>query len=162
MKKEKIFQKLEKIISTDLDSLQDNLILKDGEKYYVFNQFTIEKSGNNSYSVLADSGLEKNFSTLRYALSWCIATKFRYNELANSITKLDSEKIRIADDVKMRESLFTRMKNPEQREAVQTKITSKKHTLRVVENRLAKCVSLAKYYQIRGFNRDETARTRRT
>jgi hypothetical protein len=82
--------------------------------------------------------------------------------LAYALQNLDQERLRIAADVFVRESLLKQIKDPERREITYIKITAKKQGLRAVENRLAKCVSLAKYYQIRGFNRDETARTRHT
>ena len=54
------------------------------------------------------------------------------------------------------------MQDPDQAEFTQLKITMKKNHLSRVEQQLTKCVNLAKYWQIQGFNRDETARTRPT
>jgi hypothetical protein len=47
------------------------------------------------------------------------------------------------------------------REAVHSKIDSRKYRLRCIAEQLDKCINLAKYWQIRGFN-NETARTGRT
>ena len=50
----------------------------------------------------------------------------------------------------------------ERKEVAHLKLITKKTTIDTVEKQLTKCVNLAKYWQIQGFNRDETARTRRT
>ena len=161
-KQEKILQKLQQIVEPEYNQLKSNLIIAQDNQYHVFDQYTIEKSADNTYSVARRSYVDKIFSTLPIALSWCIAHKHQNSQLAYAIQDLDRERLRIAADVFVRESLLKQIKDPERKEITYIKITAKKQGLKAVENRLAKCVSLAKYYQIRGFNCDETARTRRT
>lgn len=161
-KQEQILQKLQQIVESDFDQLKSNVIIAHDNQYHVFDQYIIDKSPNKTYCVSKHRYVDKNFSTLPVALSWCIADKHQNTNLAYSIQKLDQERVRIADDVFVRETLLKQIKDPERREITYIKIAAKKQGLKAVENRLAKCVSLAKYYQIRGFNRDETARTRRT
>ena len=161
-KQEKILQKLQQIVEPEYNQLKSNLIMSQDNQYYVFDQYTIEKSADNTYLVARQRYVDKIFSTLPVALSWCIADKIQNSQLAYTIQNLDQERVRISTDVFVRESLLKQIKDPERREITYIKITAKKQGLKAVENRLAKCVSLAKYYQIRGFNRDETARTRRT
>jgi hypothetical protein len=161
-KQEKILQKLQQIVEPEYNQLKSNMIIAQDNQYHVFDQYTIEKSADNTYSVARRRYVDKNFSTLPVALSWCIADKIQNSQLAYALQDLDQERLRIAADVFVRESLLKQIKDPERREITYIKITAKKQGLRAVENRLAKCISLAKYYQIRGFNRDETARTRHT
>jgi hypothetical protein len=161
-KQEKILQKLQQIVEPEYNQLKSNMIIAQNNQYHVFDRYTIEKSADNTYSVARQRYVDKIFSTLPVALSWCIADKIRNSRLAYALQNLDQERLRIAADVFVRESLLKQIKDPERREITYIKITAKKQGLRAVENRLAKCVSLAKYYQIRGFNRDETARTRHT
>jgi len=161
-KQEQILQKLQQLVESDFDQLKSNVIIAQDNQYHVFDQYIIDKSPDKTYRVEKHRYVDKNFSTLPVALSWCIADKHQNTNLAYSIQKLDQERVRIADDVFVRETLLKNIKDPERREITYVKITAKKQGLKAVENRLAKCVSLAKYYQIRGFNRDETARTRRT
>ena len=163
MKKEEwLYKRIEKLVGSDFDSLEKNVIIADEEGYHVFGKYTITKINNVQFRVNKENRISKNFSTLRYALSWCIADKFGNSKLANNIQHLDEEKIRISDDVSVRQAMLDKMQDPERKEITKVKLISRKQGLKLVENRLAKCVSLAKYCQIRGFNSDETARTRRT
>jgi hypothetical protein len=70
--------------------------------------------------------------------------------------------MRISADIAARQALVRQITNAERREATQLKITTKKTSINQIEKQLTKCVNLAKYWQIQGFNRDETARFRRT
>lgn len=163
MKKEDwIFKRLEKILEMELEYLKNHIIFNNGDHYDVFNIYEIVKQPNGSYQVSKNQIVGRNFSALKLALSWCVADKYKNNDLANNLVRLDKEKTRISNDILVRQALVNSIKDPERRELLKVKIYSKKQGLALIENRLAKCVSLAKYCQIRGFNRDETARTRRT
>lgn len=161
-KQDWILQRLEQIVEPDLAQLKSKMILEHDNQYHVFDHYIIDRAPDNTYRVARQRYTDKNFSSLPVALSWCIADKRQDTTLSYAIQDLDHEYIRISNDVHTREALLKRIKDPDRREVTQLKIITKKDGLRAVENRLAKCVSLAKYYQIRGFNRDETARTRHT
>jgi len=161
-KQDWILQRLEQIIEPDLAQIKSKMILEHNNQYHVFDQYVIDKNLDKTYRVSRQRYTDKNFSSLPVALSWCIADKRQDTTLAYAIQDLDQEYIRISNDVYTRETLLKKLKDPDRKEVTQLKISTKKDGLRAVENRLAKCVSLAKYYQIRGFNRDETARTRYT
>jgi hypothetical protein len=161
-KQDWILQRLEQIVEPDLAQLKSKMILAHDNQYHVFDHYVIDRAPDKTYRVARDRYIDKSFSSLPVALSWCIAHKRQDTVLAYAIQDLDQEYIRISNDVHTRETLLKRITDPDRREVTQLKITTKKDGLRAVENRLTKCVSLAKYYQIRGFNRDETARTRHT
>lgn len=155
-------QRLEQLVEAEVEQLKNHTIFDDGNHYYVFGRYEIVKKSAGNYQVIKGNTPIKTFSASRSALSWCIADKYNNNELANNIQKLDEEKIRLSNDLAVRQQILKKIQDPQRKEITFTKITARKQSLKLIENRLAKCVSLAKYCQIRGFNRDETARTRRT
>lgn len=161
-KKEWALQRLEQLIESDLEYLTNIMILQDNGVYHVFGKYVICPIENSTFQVFKNGLLGREFSTLRYALSWCIADKHNNADLANDIQHLDEQRIRVKNDVTVRSTLAAKITDISRREITQVKILARKQELKAIENRLTKCVSLAKYCQIRGFNRDETARTRRT
>ncbi len=162
MKQDAILKQLEKLVEEDFDRIKENLIFLDKGQYHLFNQYIIVKNSNGTFDVLKYRHDPKNFSVLRVALSWCIADKYQQSQLAYRLLQLDQEKLRIFDDVQVRQGLLKTITDSERSELVKLKISTKKHSLATVEQQLTKCVNLAKYWQIQGFNRDETARTRQT
>ena len=160
-KKEATLDRLERIIRPEFEKLQKHVIMREDNSYHVFGEYVITQQ-NSIYSMSKKGRSVRDFSALRYAMSWCIADKYGQEKLANNILYLVEEKSRLAADVQVRQALSDKITDSDRREITFVKITARKQGLRAVEDRLAKCVSLAKYYQIRGFNRDETARTRRT
>lgn len=161
-KKEWALQRLEQLIETDLNYLINLAIMHEDGAYHVFGKYIIKPGKDSSFQVLKNGLPGREFSKLRYALSWCIADKNNNAELANNIQHLDEQRTRVKNDVTVRSTLAAKITDTSRREITQVKILARKQELKAIENRLTKCVSLAKYCQIRGFNRDETARTRRT
>ena len=161
-KKDWALKRLEQLAEAEFEQIKSHVILNDGDRYDVFGKYEIVKLDNNTYQVSKLHTVGTRFSALKLALSWCIADKYSNNKLASSIQQLDEEKIRISNDLTIRQALMQKMKDPIRKEITQVKIYARKQGLKLIENRLAKCVSLAKYCQIRGFNRDETVRTRYT
>ena len=90
-KQEKILQKLQQIVEPEYNQLKSKLIIAQDNQYHVFDQYTIEKSVNNTYSVARQRYVDKNFSTLPVALSWCIADKIQNSQLAYAIQNLDQD-----------------------------------------------------------------------
>jgi hypothetical protein len=152
-------QKLEAILESEFDLIKHNLIYKDNDRYVAFNRYTIVP-GPYSVSVSRHHNPIAEFTSLKTALSWCIADKYQQETLAQSILRLDGQCGRLAVDVALTQRSVPRIKNPEQRETVKLKLDHKKAILNLAQNRLEECTGLAKYWQIRGFN-NEIARTRR-
>jgi hypothetical protein len=161
-KQDNVIRQLEKLVEEDFDRIKENLIFCDNGQYHLFNRYIIVKKFNGTVDVLKHLHDPKNFSTLRIALSWCIADKYQQSQLAYRLLQLDQEKLRIFNDVQVRQGLLKNIADSERLELVKLKISTKKYSLAGVEQQLTKCVNLAKYWQIQGFNRDETARTRHT
>lgn len=162
MKQHAVLTQLEKLLKEDFDQIKDNLIFCDNDQYHVFDTYTITKNSVGTFDVVKRCHDPKTFSSLRIAFSWCIADKYQQINLAFRLISLDKEKIRMSDSIAVRQSLLKNISNTERKEIAHLKLTTKKTTLHTVEKQLTKCVNLAKYWQIQGFNRDETARIRRT
>jgi hypothetical protein len=158
--KQQAMQRLEKLLEQDLENLKHNTIIKDGKRFYAFDRYMIEPESTQfrvtKYS--CDMGV---FDSLRAATSWCIADKYNQIKLGMELKRLDQHKALLSSDIPVREALNRRSQDPLRREIIDTKLTTKKIQLRAISEQLDKCVNLAKYWQIRGFN-NETARTGRT
>jgi hypothetical protein len=154
--------RLKQFIVEDLDNLRGLLMYKSHGKYYLFDLYVIEKIAEGSYKITRERKDPLLLSTLKTAVSWCIADYNHKTELANEILQLDKERSVLANTVTVRQHQMKKMKDPLQKEIAVLKILHRKTNLQQVENRLTKCVNSAKYWQTKGFNCDETARPRRT
>ena len=159
MNKQKLLSKLEQVLMPEFERALASSILPDDIGYKVFNQYHIVP-GKNKVTVDHMHFPEvKKFTTQRTALSWCIADRYGQIKLADNIIFLETKKIRIQDDVSAQVAHVDRFTDAEQRELVQLKLHHKQSVLNQVNEQLNKCVNLAKYWQIKGFN-NEIARTR--
>ena len=160
MKAQQALDRLRSIVEPDLERYQRNIIIKQGRDYDVFVIYRVsaDQSGTQVYR---RHDLIARFSGAKTALSWCIADKYQQHHLAQQILTLDQRLQRLEDDIAVRSSLSERFRTAAARDTANTKIDTKKCNLRQVRLQLDKCVNLAKYWQIRGFN-NETARSGRT
>lgn len=159
-KHDRSMQKMQEVLEPELMSLAPNTILRDGDSYLVFGQYTMQREAQ--HWIVAQSRKDpRQFGSARTALSWCIAEKYQQHHVSAEIVRLDSEKSLLTADISTRSYLRQRMKNSNLREAVDAKLDARRLRLHGVQTSLDKYVSMAKYWQIRGFN-NETARTGRT
>ena len=160
MKKQQALKKLENIVSQDLPDLERNLIIKDGRDFIAFGHYKIQPL-DGIFRVIRWSDTVGEFSSTRLALSWCIADKYKKYSLADCIMRLSQQQNLLSADLRTRSTLSKNIKQPLWRENVELKIQRKRQRLQHIEIQLDKCINLAKYWQLRGFN-NETARTGRT
>ena len=153
---ENMFQE---VLGRDAEMAQINLIHPDGTGYRVFDRYQMQDHGGR-VEVRRDGEEPCEFSCTRSALSWCIADKYRQRATAQEIQTLDQRRRQLRDDIDMSRQLLERTREHHNREVIEAKMQYKRQMLRDADLRLDKCVALAKYWQIRGFN-DEIARTRR-
>jgi hypothetical protein len=146
MKKHQALARLQQLIEPELLALERNIIIPDGAGFIVFGCYRIDpQSGDYRVSKHGDDRGE--FSAVPTALSWCM--------------RLEQQKLLLTADIRARSTLNTRIRSQDLRESVEAKIATRRSRLQQVDERLTKCVNLAKYWQQRGFN-NETARTGRT
>ena len=159
MKKHQALKKLENIVAQDLPEIERNAIIRDGDEVVAFKHYKIQPH-NGVFQVIRWSDPVGEFSTSRLALSWCIADRYKKYDLADNIMRLSRQQNLLSADLRTRSALSKQIKQPLWRENVELKLQRKRHRLQYIEIQLDKCVNLAKYWQLRGFN-NETARTGR-
>ena len=160
MKKQQIIARLEQMVSADIEEMCKNLIIKSSDGYEVFGRYRLQKTEDGVIVKRIDGIQSLLFSNMKTGLSWCVADKFNQRTLAIELEKLDSQRQNLRYDVTVRQHIINSMTDFVRKEVSETKISTKKIRLRQIDNQLDKCVNLAKYWQLRGFN-DEIARTRR-
>lgn len=146
-------QKLAQLAQRELPTLIDKLIVSDDQGFDVFGKYRIEKT-KPGYVVSRREDRITVFRHSRTALAWCIADKINHINLANQILSLEAISTRYANDIEVRSAIGNNV-NGTQWETINHKLGQKKQQLSVVNSELEKCISQAKYYQIRGF-RNET------
>ena len=153
--------RLLEMVKPDLPTIEKNAIVKDDDgSWLVFGRYRIDRYKSH-YTVKRYLNTIGIFSNLRSALSWCVADKFGQYKLANDILHLEKQYHLLRDDLRVRSNLAAQIRQNDRYESVQIKLEQKKIRLRTIETRLDKCINLAKYWQLRGFN-NETARTGRS
>jgi hypothetical protein len=152
---------LERWVRKELHNVAHNLILRDDAGGYdLFGRYRIEPQGTVCV-VYQDDMLIGEFTNTRVAVSWCVASKYRRQDLADNLLITDRALENISADIDVRSRLAERSRKPRFREDVGTKLETKIIRRRKLENQLSKYVDWAKYLQQRGFQ-NETARTGRT
>lgn len=152
--------KLEKILSEEFSALEHNTLFYENGQYHAFGIYEIQRT-DQGVRVSKYSCPVQCFRDTRTALSWCIADKYQQYVLAQQLVSLDHSKDLLENDIAIRTALLNNIKQSFTREAVFLKIDTRRRKLKHVDNELDKCINLAKYWQIRGFN-NETQRTGRT
>jgi len=154
-----VLQKLKRIVKTDIPLVEQNTMARDEHgQYDVFGIYQIQRNQHGA-SVWHKQELTKQFGSVKSAVSWCIAEKYKKYDLSRNIEQSDIDVTRLNNDVAISQGMIARIKNFDAYIISHTKLENKKAHLSQARNRLEKCVNLAKYFQIRGFN-DELARTR--
>ena len=158
-KQQQALKKLQSIVAADLPDIERNIIMRDGRDIVAFGHYKITPQ-DGMFCVSRWSNPMGEFASSRVALSWCIADRYQKHTLANDIMRYSRQQNLLAADLRTRAALCKNIQQPQWRENVELKIQRKKDRLENIEFQLDKCVNLAKYWQLRGFN-NETARTGR-
>ena len=154
-------QEFDRMFRQEFRETMPNIIWQnDDGNYEVFGKYKIIP-GKTGHQVLCWDNEVGVFNSTRSALSWCIADKFKEYNLARELLDTDNKLGHLAQDITVRANLADRSNRPEFREAIGTKLETKIIRKKQLENQLAKCVNMAKYWQQRGFN-NEIARTGRS
>ena len=154
-------REVERLFRREFSDLMPNVIWQNDDGIYeVFDRYRIipESHGFRVFCSATDVGV---FGTTRSALSWCIADKNQAYNLARELKDLDSKLLALNNDIAVRTALAEQSRKWEFRDPVATKLETKIIRRKQVENRLAKCITWAKYTQQRGFT-NETQRTGRS
>ena len=157
---QQIFARLENMVAMDIKELAKNAILPDGAGYNVFEVYGIQPA--DGLWTVTRRGIEiAEMTSLKSALSWCIADKLHQTRLGTDILLLDQQCHLTQTDILVRSALQKKIRDRDHKEAVGMKIYTRQLRLKSLSKRLEICVNQAKYLQIQGFN-NETARSGRT
>ena len=154
-------QKLERWAERELRHSIDKMILDDNSGgWVVFGKCHITPE-QQVFNVWHYANFVGSFGSKRSAISWCIADKNNQASLSQQIKVLDFKKQFLDNDIACRTGLGKLSRSAEFREMVKTKLEPKVSLNSAVTAELEKCISSAKYIQLRGFS-NETARTSHT
>lgn len=159
MTPQRAFHRLHDMVAQDLSALAPNTIMPDGRGYLAFEIYSIQPE-QGLWRVTKRGDPQAVMTSVRSAVSWCVADKYAQHRLSTDILQLDQQKLQLENDIQIRETLAKR-RLPISIDALAAKIASRRWRLQQIDERLAKCVNVAKYWQLRGFN-NETARAGRT
>jgi hypothetical protein len=152
-------QKLEQWAEREVKRNIHNMIVDiDKDNYVAFGKYYL-CTNKQSVTVHNLSGdLISEFGNKRTAISWCVADNKNMLSLAQNIKNLDRKKSLLSADIHCRRSVADRSRQQGFSEMVLTKLQTKIQQHIMVDRELEKCLNLAKYIQLRGFQ-NETART---
>jgi hypothetical protein len=154
-------QDFERLFRQEFKDVTPNLLWKnDNGNYEAFGRYRIVPQ-RPGYRVFCSATEVGTFATTKTALSWCIADKNGAYNTARELLTVDNKLNALTQDINARAAVGDRSQNPELRETILTKLESKIIHKKQLEKQLTKCVSWAKYMQLRGFE-NETARTGRS
>ena len=143
-------QKLAQLAQRELPALMDRLIVKDDRGFQVFGRYRIEPK-DHGYSVLRNTDPVAQFRQTRTALAWCIADRMNHINLACQIASLEAISTRYSNDIHTRTNIGEQIGAGQQWEIISHKLARRTQQRLAVDSELEKCISQAKYYQIRGF-----------
>jgi uncharacterized coiled-coil DUF342 family protein len=152
--------KIESWARRELPRHFDAMIIEDQGQILAFGNYRIAPHRGQQQIFKRDE-LVAAMANRRTAMSYCVADHRQDLNLARQILQLDQAQQTLQTDVRVRQKVAERSSSDLFRERVQTKLQSRQQQLRDITYQLEKCISRAKYLQLRGFI-NETARTRRT
>lgn len=138
-------------------NIDKTIVGNEQEGWKVFGRYDIVPQ-SPIYEVWFGVNFVGKFGSKRSALSWCIADKHKQLGLSQQIKNLDSKKQMIDNDVAVSQQLQHKTKSLLFKETVMLKLQPKLLQKDAVSAQLEKCISQAKYLQLKGFS-NETART---
>jgi hypothetical protein len=147
-------QKLEHFAERELKRNIKNLIVDDDEGgYAIFGNYHLKET-ERGFEVSNWETVIHVFGSKRAAVSWCVADKYRQYQLAFDILTLDRKKQLLGADIHCRRTLGERSRQESFYEIVNTKLANKLNAYDLVNSELEKCISRAKYLQLRGFSNE--------
>jgi len=155
--KPQVLERLKRIVEPDLSELEKNLIFPESDGYRVFRQYFITTE-EGAIKVFKNESARAVFSSIKTALSWCVSDKYSQRRLRDEIEHLDAKRMLLRADLAVRSASLGKGTKRELRAIAEDKINERKYRLKRLDLQLDKCINLAKYWQLRGFN-NETSRT---
>lgn len=136
-----------------------NLITVDADQcVHLFGRYRVA-GDDGDFRVHKDRELVNTFTSVRVAVSWCIADRLGRWDLCQKIQDLDATRQQhLMDIMQYQNRLDRKGQDPWRRDLMANRISESRQRLFEAHSRIRKLVNVAKYFQIRGFS-DEIART---
>ena len=135
----------------------NNAIFRVDQDIRAFGRYLIHRT-RDRYEIFRSATLAAATGSIRVAISWCIADKLNRNSLTQDLLWADQAVHRRSIEIQHYRHTLDVTTDPDKRDSVTHRMENAKILLRYAQERLDKCLNLAKYWQQKGFN-DETART---
>jgi hypothetical protein len=150
-------QKLERWANREIPRHVDHMILEQDGQVLAFGRYLLERL-DDGCAVYIDNQLMQVFGNRRTAMSWCVAHRLRQTTLAADILRWDIQRQDLQHEIAQRQRQIQRSQKTEFRDLVAVKLQPRQSMLSHAGQELEKCIKLAKYLQLKGFN-NETLRT---
>lgn len=124
----------------------DNLILDTDDGAELFGRYSVRRA-SDGYDIYKNNSLVNNLSSLKSAISWCIADNKQRWDILLQVEQLDLR------SRTLRNSLATRQRGP-QNDVARAKIEHRIAEKYRIDQQLEKYVELAKYLQFKGLTYD--------
>jgi hypothetical protein len=150
----KQLKKLEEFMGSELQSLEDVIVIKDSSnKYFLFNHYTLTVEENNCTVVSHD--LTHSFGSTQEAICWTIAHRVGDIALSSKILEYSNIVAGYQQQALNMQKMINKRKDPETLQAKLSQVLYNKHRFWAELN---KYLNIAKYYQSRGIIKHETSR----
>lgn len=153
-------EKLDQWAQRELERNLQKIIVEDAKgQVFAFGRYVISTEPQGARVTKYGSDVAV-FTSRAAAISWCVADQNNLLNLARRVTTLDHTKRLLQQDLDARKIMAQRSSDPDFRERVLTKLSTKQILLDQVRAELTELMSQAKYIQLQG-SQHETSRTRR-
>ena len=153
------YKQFTKVASQTLQSLASDVIVKVKNDYIVFKSYKISQK-DNDYTVTRDGKHVHEFTTSRNALAYCILEHNHNREEARVLLHHDRKLQNLEYEITQQSHIMNTTKDKDRRSLMAMKVTNNIAIRGDVKIKVNDQISLAKYYQQKGFD-NETARTRK-
>jgi len=134
-----------------------NAIFRIGEDVRAFGRYLIHPC-RDGFQIFRGATLAAETDSSRVAISWCIADKLNKHELSQQMIWADQEVSWRTKEIQHYRYVLAVSQDTTKKYVIADRLNDAQTKLRYAQDRLDKCLNLAKYWQHKGFN-NETART---
>jgi len=134
-----------------------NALFRSGDDVHAFGRYLIHRT-EDGYQIFRGATLAAQTDSSRVAISWCIADKLNKHDLTQEMVWADQAVAWRTREIEYFRHTLAVSQDLQKKYVVTDRLNDALTKLRYAQDRLDKCLNLAKYWQHKGFN-DETSRT---
>lgn len=133
-----------------------NAIFQEGDDIWAFGRYLIHPAGDG-YQIFRGATLAAQTGSSRVAISWCVADKLNRFQITQEMLWADQEVLWRQAEIQGYRHTLNITQDSMKKFVVQDRLADAQIKLKYAQERLDKCLNLAKYWQQKGFN-NETSR----